>query len=148
VSDETLNRQFDERAVRREFLRYGIASGVAFVVDAGALILLTELSILPYLASAAVGFILGLITNYLLCISWVFSARNMSSRRAEFMVFTLIGAVGLLLTETILYLGTDAMGFDYRLSKLSAVAVVFLWNFALRKLLLFRKSHLLEGVAL
>jgi len=47
--------------------------------------------------------------------------------------------IGLVLTEVILWFGTDYLGMDYRLSKLIAVGSVFVWNFGARKLLLFRR---------
>jgi len=60
-------------------------------------------------------------------------------RRAEFAIFALVGIAGLGLTELILFIGTEGVGLDYRLSKLFAVGVVLMWNFGARKFLLFRE---------
>ncbi|MGQ9503873.1 MAG: GtrA family protein [Thermogutta sp.] len=120
-----------------QFLRYLVVGGVAFLVDFGVLVLLTEVLRLYYLASAAIAFWCGLVTNYVLSITWVFSTRALASKRTEFTIFLIIGVVGLGWNELLLYLGTDVLGVDYRLSKLITVAIVLFWNFGMRKLILF-----------
>jgi len=124
-----------------QFLRYGIVGGVAFVVDFATLVALTDMVGLNYLAAAAIAFTVGLTTNYSLSVRWVFASRSLESRTAEFTIFTIVGVMGLGLTEVILFAGTDLAGLDYRLSKMVAVGFVFFWNFAARKALLFRRGH-------
>jgi putative flippase GtrA/uncharacterized SAM-binding protein YcdF (DUF218 family) len=143
VSEEPMNI-FATLLVKRtdnlitQFLRYLVVGGVAFVVDFTVLIGLTELAGVNYLLSAAAGFLFGLIANYVLSISWVFQNRTLKNKQAEFSLFAIIGIIGLGLNELILYVGTDMIGFDYRVSKLIAVAIVLFWNFGARKATLFR----------
>jgi putative flippase GtrA len=124
-----------------QFLRYVAVGGAAFVVDFTMLILLTELAGVHYLLSAGLAFCAGLLVNYALSIAWVFSSRMLRDRRAEFVIFALVGIAGLGLTELILLTGTEGLGLDYRLSKIVAVGVVLIWNFGARKFLLFRERH-------
>jgi putative flippase GtrA len=126
-------------SVGMQFLRYLVVGGAAFCVDFGVLILLTDLIRIHYLVSAAIGFCCGLATNYILCINWVFSARSLSNTKAEFMIFAVIGLIGLGWNELLLYAGTDGLHLDYRVSKLITVGIVLAWNFGMRKLLLFNK---------
>ena len=63
-----------------QFFRYTFVGGIAFLVDFGTLVLLTEVLNLHYLISAGIAFILGLTVNYLLSISWVFNNRAMDNR--------------------------------------------------------------------
>jgi len=121
-----------------QLLRYTAVGGVAFAVDFGSLFLLTEFGGLHYLLSAVFAFGLGLLTNYLLSVAWVFNRRTLSSRGMEFLVFGLIGVLGLGLNEVVLWVLTEGAGFHYLLSKAGAAVVVFLWNFFARKLSLFR----------
>lgn len=65
--------------ISRELARYFIASGIALLIDAGTLYLLTRFADVYYLVSAATGFTLGLITIYLLSIHWVFSKRRIKN---------------------------------------------------------------------
>ncbi|MGC8764190.1 MAG: GtrA family protein [Acidobacteriota bacterium] len=124
--------------VQIQFLRYTAVGGAAFAVDFGSLFLLTEYGGLHYLLSAALAFCLGLATNYLLSVAWVFPRRTLSNRWMEFSLFALIGVVGLGLNEAVLWLLTEGAGLHYLLSKAGAAVVVFLWNFFARKLSLFR----------
>lgn len=120
-----------------QLFRYGFVGAAAFVVDYSAMVLFTEVFGLNYLLSAALSFTLGLISNYLLSVSWVFSTQRKAKRGMEFLVFALIGVVGLGLNELIMYVATDCLSIHYMLSKLISTAIVFFWNFLARKFLLF-----------
>ena len=122
-----------------QLFRYGFVGGIAFVVDYGTLFLLTNYAGVPYLWSAAIAFILGLVTNYLLSISWVFRRNEAMKSWQEFLLFAIIGIVGLGFNEIIMYLGTDILQLHYMLSKLISTVIVFFWNFLARKYLLFNK---------
>ena len=122
-----------------QLFRYGFVGGAAFAVDYGTLFLLTHFVGVPYLWSAAVAFIFGLISNYLLSISWVFKKSGTMQRWHEFMFFAIIGVIGLIFNELIMYAGTDILHLHYMVSKLISTAIVFFWNFFARKFLLFNK---------
>lgn len=121
-----------------QLLRYGFVGGVAFVADYATLFGLTHYAHVHYLTSAAVAFIIGLTVNYLLSISWVFNKNRSAKPWVEFMVFTLIGIVGLGLNEAIMYVATDLLTLHYMFSKLISTALVFCWNFFARKLIIFK----------
>lgn len=122
----------------QEFIRYAVASAAALALDVGSLWLFVELFQVPYLVSGALAFLVGLTVVYILSVYWVFDARALTSRRAEFMLFALIGVIGLLLNESVLWLLTERFGMFYLFSKFASVVVVFSWNFGARKWLLFR----------
>ena len=122
-----------------QLFRYGFVGGVAFLVDYGTLFCLTHFAGVPYLWSAAVAFILGLVTNYLISISWVFSHNGKMQVWQGVLFFAIIGVIGLALNELIMYVGTDIVQLHYMISKLISTAIVFFWNFFARKFLLFNK---------
>lgn len=124
-----------------EFIRYGFASATALSVDAGLIWFMTDFAGIPYLLSGGISFVVGLLVVYFLSVYWVFAKRAVQSRAAEFLIFTIIGLIGLGFNEAILYLGTSIFGFYYLISKIASVIVVFTWNFAARKWLLFRPHH-------
>jgi len=121
-----------------EFIRYTVASAIAFAVDTCSLWLLTSFFGWPYLVSGAVAFILGLSIVYWFSIAWVFEHRNFTNQKAEFAFFAGIGITGLILNEAALWFLTSVVGVHYLISKLASVALVFTWNFGARKLYLFR----------
>ena len=123
-----------------QLFRYLQVAFVAFAVDIGSLYAFTEFAGLHYLVSAALAFVLGVTTNYLLSIRWVFKSSALSDRRAEVVIFVLIGVAGLGLNELFLHLFTRYAGLYYMLSKFISTGIVFFFNFFLRKFLLFNKK--------
>ena len=128
-----------------QFVRYGLVSVIALAVDFGGMVLLVELFSIHYLVAATVSFISGLVVNYLLSRAWVFTERKYESRVKEFIIFTGIGIVGLLLNNSIMWLAVEKIGIYYIFSKIIATILVFFWNFGLRKMLVFKEVKT-EGV--
>jgi len=120
-----------------EFIRYFVASAIALAIDFGTLWILTSIFLVPYLISGAIAFATGLVVIYSLSIWWVFTKRSVRNRGIEFLFFSVIGIVGLLLNEIILWFFTDSLNLFYLFSKIISVGVVFSWNFLARKTLLF-----------
>lgn len=125
----------------RQFTQYVLVGGLAFLIDFSTLYALTKHGGLHYLASATVGFTLGLVANYLLCTLWIFDHRNLQNRMHEFGIFAAIGVAGLLLNNFIIFALTDWAMIYYLHSKLIAAATILFFNFGLRRTILFsRKS--------
>jgi putative flippase GtrA len=127
------------RNVLGEGTRYFTASAAALAVDFGLYAALVRLASVDYLIAAPVGFALGLATIYLLSVRWVFGARRLADARLEFAVFASIGLAGMALNQLVIYVGVEAWSLSYELAKLASAGVVFCFNFALRKLLLFTR---------
>jgi len=125
--------------LRIQAFRYLISGGTAFLVDTALLTLLTECFGREHLLLwTGIAFAAGLVITYLFSILWVFDNRSMKSRTAEITVFVLIGVIGLGLTELLMWLLAQKAGLHYLLSKIVTTVLVFVWNFAAKKLLLFR----------
>ena len=122
-----------------QFFRYGVIGGLAFIVDFAGLLVLTEIFHFHYMVGATVGFLLGLALNYWLATHWVFRYRKLTNRRLEFIIFGVIGLLGLGLNNLCLYAMTESLMFDYRISKLLTAALVLAFNFSIRRALLFTK---------
>jgi len=120
-----------------QLFRYTIVGGIAFIVDFSSLFILTEFFHIYYLVSAAIAFLLGVITNYLLSIMWVFSRRSIRSQWVEFFIFGIIGLIGLGFNELFIWYFTEKVHFHYLSSKIISTVVVYCWNFFARKFTLF-----------
>lgn len=121
-----------------QFFRYACVGGVAFVVDFGLLFILTDKIGLYYLLSATISFVCGLLINYALSIRWVFSKRRLSDTRVEFLIFGIIGVIGIVVNNTIIWCGVEIAGLHYLWSKIIAALAVLLWNFIARRQTLFK----------
>lgn len=120
-----------------QLFRYTFVGGFAFIVDFGLLYVLTEFAHLHYLTSAAIAFLAGLVVNYVLSKLWVFSKSSYKSKVTEFIVFALIGVVGLGFTELLMWTFTDVVGAHYIVSKIFTTILVYFWNFFARKIIIF-----------
>lgn len=75
--------------------------------------------------------------NYFASKVWVFNEQNVSSNFIGFLVFTAIGAVGLILDTLTFYIFTDVVNWGDGLAKLISIVVVFFATFFIRKFVLF-----------
>lgn len=138
-----------------QFFRFCFVGGAATIVDMAVGVVFRN--ILPFdfilnlglftlsldAVSSAFGFIAGLVTNYLLSISWVFK-RNDINRVKEFIIFAIIGIIGLSINTGVMeILGkiiVKANDILFIAKKVIATLVTMIWNFAGRKLILYRNS--------
>lgn len=126
-----------------QFFRYVFVGGLATVVDWGisALLFYIVFDCNYAVAANTLSFAAGLVTNYLLSTMWIFKKSKVKSKTVEFIGFTLIGIVGLLITAAVTLLFRHwliAVTMAYQIiAKIAATAISFLWNFFARKIFLF-----------
>lgn len=127
----------------RQLVRYAFSGGLAFAVDFGLLWFITGCLHANYLIGAFFGYAAGLVITYLLSIRWIFNERRFESRTAEFLIFALIGGAGMLLTQGCMYVFTEYVFGErlYLCSKLLTTVIVSLFNFVMKKLLLFTQGR-------
>lgn len=125
--------------VAGEGIRYFGASALALALDFGTYSGLIRLAGMHYLVAAPIGFALGLAVVYALSTRWVFRQRRLADRRAEFVLFALIGLAGMALNQGIIYAAMAMMPGWYEIAKIISAGIVFCFNFASRKLLLFTR---------
>ena len=127
-----------------EFLRYAVVGGIAFVVDFGTLVAAQEIYLKSFLAgvyiATVLGFIVGLVVNYALSLWFVFTSvkdRGKGRSIGAFLVFGVIGLLGLVWTELGMWLGIELLHLNYMLVKVFVTGAVLLWNYLGRKILIF-----------
>lgn len=121
-----------------QFFRYIFVGGMAFVADAFTLWVCEKF--MDYLFAAAVAFIVGLGVNYLISVKFVFSeSEKVKNKVREFLIYAIIGIVGLALTEVIMYVLTDLCDIYFMASKIVAAAIVLVWNFVARKKIIYTR---------
>ena len=123
-----------------QILKFGIVGGIAFLVDYITLIICHELLNIEVLISTGIAFTISVIFNYILSVKWVFEVDESKSKKKNFVIFIIFSIIGLLLTELIMWLGTDILNINYLLVKIFATAFVMVFNFITRKKFL-EKQH-------
>lgn len=124
------------RKLIEQIMKFGVVGVIAFVIDFGVMVFLTEVFCIDPVISATVSFIISVIFNYAASMRYVFSHREGMSRTREFIIFVVLSAIGLGINDLLIWAGTDLASFDYRLVKIFATAVVMVWNFVTRKIFL------------
>ncbi|MDD2376446.1 MAG: GtrA family protein [Clostridia bacterium] len=120
-----------------QFLRYLFVGGFAAVINIGSLYFFKEYIGIYYLIANIIGFLLCLITNYILSKLLIFTEENNVNKIVEFATYGIIGVFGLGFDTLFMWLGTSVIGLYYMLSKIISTAIVFIWNFSIRKVLYF-----------
>lgn len=119
-----------------QIMKFGVVGILATLLDYVVMIVLTEVFGVPPVASSTISFSISVVFNYLASMRYVFSHREGMSRRCEFIIFLVLSIIGLGINAALMWVGTELAGIDYRIVKLFATAVVMMWNFVSRKVLL------------
>ncbi len=133
----------------KEFFRYAVVGGISFLADFGTLTFFEEVIFRTrenwqIFVSTAAGFVVGLVVNYILSLLFVFRKEdNKSSGKSVggFLVFALVGVIGLAITEGLMHIGVNVLHFHYMITKIVTAAIVLVWNYLGRKLLVFNKPQ-------
>ena len=123
-----------------QFMKFGIVGVIAFVIDYGFMVLLTEVFNVPYLISTTVSFIISVVFNYFASMRFVFKRKDDMSRRREFIIFIVLSIIGLAINDVFMWLMVDFLYIDYRISKIVVTFIVAVWNFVTRKIFLEAKD--------
>jgi len=118
----------------KQLIRFGFVGGIAFLIDYGILVFLTEVFSIHVLISNAIAFTVAVIVNYILSIKWVFHLHGKRNHKTDFIVFISLSIIGLLINQLIMWLLIDKIYIHYMIAKLVATAVVLVFNFITRKI--------------
>jgi len=139
-----------------EFIRYCFVGGVSFVFDFAAFWAMNAFLFIPMYGesfakenfwtvatSVTVGFIVGLIVNYLLSMLWVFTTKTQQKQGRNtkaFIIFTVIGVIGYGLKLLLMKLQVEIVGMNENIANMIAAVIVLAWNYGARKVIIFRET--------
>ena len=128
-----------------QFFRYCFVGGIATLVEGGALWLIQHFifgddnGVLIFV-SQAVAFVLGLTANFVLSKFFVFQEKSSRTNSfGEFVTYGIIGVVGLLIKEALLWAFHTALGLHYMIVWIISTVIVLIWNYAARRIILYRE---------
>lgn len=115
--------------------RYLFVGGIATIADWGTLFALTHFGLNKYIGTF-IAFCVGLAVNFALSKQFVFAASKVRiSKSREIMAYALVGVVGLILTEILVWVLTDILPMHLMIAKIIATCLTLVWNFIGRKML-------------
>jgi putative flippase GtrA len=127
----------------KDFIGYGLCSAAALAIDCGLLFGLTHAGV-NYLPAAAIGFFSGMMLAYYMSVRFVYADRRGPDAKWEAIGFFAIGLAGLLLNQILLFALIDGLQLSLGLAKGLTATGVFLFNFTVRRSLLFAAGSLSE----
>ena len=128
----------------KQFISYFFVGGVAAIVEWGMFFIFANVLQINYFVSTVIAFIFSTTANWILGRITTFKDNNTykdKKAKEAFLVFV-VSAIGLLFNLILMYLFVTVMGFDSSLgktlSKIAATGIVFIWNFLIRKLVIYK----------
>ncbi len=139
----TARERFGIKRHRRlmwQFARFLVVGVASFAVDYGIFFVLFHYFDVQYIVASTISFTLSLVLNYFLTLKFVFEARPGRNVALEFAFYIGLNIIALGLNQLILFLTVDLLGVSPLIGKLIATAVVLVYNFISRKLLIERMA--------
>ena len=128
----------------KQFISYFFVGGVAAIVEWVMFFMFANVLQINYFVSTVIAFIFSTTANWILGRITTFKDNNTykdKKAKEAFLVF-IVSAIGLLFNLILMYLFVTVMGFDSSLgktlSKIAATGIVFIWNFLIRKLVIYK----------
>ncbi len=119
-----------------QILKFIVVGGIATVIDWAIYYIFYNIVKIDPLIANIIAFSVSVTYNYIASVKWVFEVNQDKSKKQMFMEFMIFSIIGLLLTEGIIYIGTDKLKMDAMLIKIIATAIVMVFNFITRKIFL------------
>lgn len=126
------------RRLATQFGRFLVVGGVAFAIDYGGFLLLHTAIGAPYVLASAISLTLSVIVSYVLSVRFVFTVRERRNVPLEIALYVAITVVGILINQAVLLGCVAIVGMLPEVGKLVATAVVLVFNFGARKMLIER----------
>ena len=128
----------------KQFISYFFVGGVAAIVEWVMFFIFANVLQINYFVSTVIAFIFTPTAKWILGRITTFKDNNTykdKKAKEAFLVF-IVSAIGLLFNLILMYLFVTVMGFDSSLgktlSKIAATGIVFIWNFLIRKLVIYK----------
>lgn len=128
----------------KQFISYFLVGGMAAIVEWVMFFSFSTLIGFNYILSTVLAFIFSTTANWILGRLLTFRNSSMSQNKMkEISLVFIVSAVGLSFNLILMYIFVTLMKMDtpilQLLSKVGATGIVFIWNFLIRKLFIYRE---------
>jgi len=130
--------KFPDKSMRKEFIIFFLNGCLMFLVDMLLLVFFTEVVGFNYLLSAAISFAIASTLNFIVSRHIIFKP-GIHKMHTEFNLFMIFSLIALGLNEAVMWFFTDLIGLYYPISKVIASASVGIFNFIVRREVIFKK---------
>lgn len=120
----------------RQFVLYLVVGGIATVVEWSFFYLLNGAGRIHYMGATAIAFIVSTFANWVCGRIFLFGKRQNIWK--ELLKIYATSLAGLLMNLFIMWLAVEKFGIHEMISKMAATGIVFMWNFLIRKLVIYK----------
>lgn len=118
-------------------LKYGIVGLTGMIIDFSITYIFKEKLRVNKYFSNSIGFSCAVFSNFICNKYWTFND-NSQKTSEQFILFLFIALAGLLINNLIIHWLTKKRKINFYLAKISAVLIVFIWNYSLNLFITFR----------
>ncbi|HAI77297.1 MAG TPA: hypothetical protein DCM08_13760 [Microscillaceae bacterium] len=123
--------------VYRQFIRFALVGFFSAAVEISSFTLLANVLKIDNLVANTISYLFTVVINYILSKAWVFESGKYSPR-VEFLAFCLVAALGYVINQTVFWLVAYKLELWNVLAKVLAIGTVVMWNFFLKKFVVFK----------
>ena len=120
-----------------QFFIYFIVGGLATIVEWVAFYVLNSLFAVHYAFATTLAFILSTAANWLFGRLILFRDSKQNTAK-ELVKIYMVSIIGLLMNIAIMFVAIEKLGIQDMISKIIATGIVFIWNFLIRKLVIYK----------
>jgi putative flippase GtrA len=117
------------------FIKFGLTGLSGLFVDFSITWVFKEWLLVNKFLANALGFSVAVLSNYFINRKWTFKSERKLGR--QLLAFIVVSVLGLLLNSFVVYLFNHIFLFNFYLSKLIAIGLVFFWNFTVNYFFVF-----------
>lgn len=122
----------------KDFFKYLVVGAIATLVEWILFYLLNTLFSIHYIAATTIAYIISTFSNWFFGRVLVFE-KSEKGPLAEIASIYAASVIGLLLNVLIMWVAVSGFGIAEMLSKVIATGLVFMYNFIIRKLVIYKK---------
>ncbi len=134
-----LNPTSEQKNLIAQIFKFIIVGGIATLLDWFIYFVFCHFVHLNPLISNIIAFGISVIYNYWASCKYVFNVTNKDSKTKQLIVFIILSAIGLGITEAFIFIFNTKLGWNYMLVKVLATIIVMIFNFVTRKIYLEKK---------
>lgn len=128
----------------KQFISYFFVGGVAAIVEWVMFFIFANVLNVHYFVSTVIAFIFSTTANWILGRITTFKDNTSykDKKAKEAVLIFVVSAIGLVFNLILMYLFVTVFGFNGKIgstcSKIVATGIVFIWNFLIRKLVIYK----------
>ena len=127
-----------------QFCSYFVVGGIAAIVEWIMFYIFASICTINYMIATVLAFLFSTTANWLLgrILTFRNDKRYIHNRWKEILSVFVVSGIGLIFNIFIMYILVSLIGWDTKqlmtISKIIATGIVFIWNFLIRKLVIYK----------